>query len=751
DADPSVTNTTPGTGATGIAANTDITIEFSEPVTIAPDSFFDVFCSISGDHSGATTGGPTTYTFNPTADFLPGETCTATVQNDQVLDQDPPAQPMAVDHVWTFTITAATNTCGDPYIPIHNIQGSDLVSPIDGQTVITEGIVTANFQTLPTDLNGFFIQAIPGTEDADALTSEGVFVYNTSLSSLVGNIVRVRGTVGAYQNQTQLTSPTILSTCSTGNALPAAIALDLPDVADAAFSLEPYEGMLVTLSEPLTVQQNYYQGRFGQVTLGAGGRIPQIHNVTKYTGTDPYYQFTRMIVLDDASSAQNPDPIPYYANDNYMRAGDTITGLTGVLDQGPVNSYVNPALPYNWYRVHPTVAVTAANITRTNPRPATPPAVGGRITVASANVLNYFPTLDQTPYPAGSPYGSGNTPRGADDAAEFGRQEPKIVAELATLNADVIGLMEIESWDGAAGGIGAPQALCNAINAYLDYPGLYAPVADPTTTGYFDPSTDGDYIQVALIYKTTTVVPVGNAISSDNTIFDRSPFAAEFEELATGDQFVVVVNHFKSKGSCPTASGDPNADQGDGQGCWNLKRREQAAALLTLINTDLVALDPDVLVIGDLNSYGAEDPINDLIAGGMVNQVAGFVPEAERYGYVFDGTAGYLDHALGTPSTTAQITDVSFWHINADEPVVIDYNLEFKGAGLSPDLYESHLYRAADHDPVVIGLNLNPPVTWADDDWGGLPDGTEVTPAFPVGSGTHVIGYDAFDTIQEAI
>ncbi|HNR47440.1 MAG TPA: ExeM/NucH family extracellular endonuclease, partial [Anaerolineaceae bacterium] len=674
DADPSVTATTPATGATGVAANADIIIDFSEPVTIAPDSFFDIFCSISGDHAGATTGGPTSYTFNPTADFLPGETCTATVQNDQVLDQDPPAQPMAADYVWTFTIAAATNVCGDPYIPIHNIQGSGATSPLTG-TVTTEGIVVADYEGASPALRGFYLQSL--TADSNPATSEGIFIYNNSNNSNValGDMIRISGTVSEYRGQTQVTlaSTPVLTLCGTGS-VPTPVVVDLPDVADAAFSLEAYEGMLVTIPETLTVQQNYFQGRYGQVTLGAGGRVPQIHNVTKYTGTDPYYQFTRMIILDDASSGQNPNPISYYPNDDAMRAGDTVTGVTGIVDQGPINtSTTSLVLPYNWYRLQPTAAPT---FTRTNPRPATPPAVGGRIVVASANVLNYFPTLDQTPYPSGSPYGGSNTPRGADSAAEFARQEPKIVAELATLNADVIGLMEIESWDGAAGGIGAPQALCDALNAYIGTPGLYAPVADPIT-GSFDPSTGGDTIQVALIYKTTTVVPVGTAVSSDDPIFDRAPFAAEFEELVSGDQFVVVVNHFKSKGSCPSA-GDPNADQGDGQGCWNLKRREQAAALLTLINTNLVALDPDVLVIGDLNSYGAEDPIADLIAGGMVNQVAGFVPEAERYGYVFDGTAGYLDHALGTPSTTAQITDVSFWHINSDEPSVIDYNTEYK-------------------------------------------------------------------------
>ncbi|HQF63680.1 MAG TPA: ExeM/NucH family extracellular endonuclease, partial [Anaerolineaceae bacterium] len=761
DPAPTVVSVTPASGATGVPLNSDLTVTFSEPVNVA-DGWYTITCG-AANQTAVVTGGPTSFTLNPDTNFAGSTSCTVTLESTLINDQDTvdPDDYMAADYTWTFT----TSTCGGAYTPIHDIQGSGATSPLVGNVVTIEGLVTADLQDA-TQMSGVFVQSPTSDFDADPLTSEGIFAYGYLTPVAVGDYVRITGTVveytavgnpntaaGRHGLITELSNITT-TICSSGNPLPAPIEVSLPTGGDPAFTLESYEGMLVTFTQPLTVQQNYFQGRFGQITLGAGGRIANMHNFTKDGGS--LYEYTRMIILDDGKHAQNPGSIPYYSTDGILRAGDTVTNVTGILDQGRVNSDSYAAdTTYGWpdiyYRLQP---VTAPVFTPANPRPATPPAVGGRITVASANVLNYFPTIDKTPFPDGSPYTSyPNTPRGADNADEFTRQQNKIVAELATLNADVVGLMEIESWDGAAGGIGAPQALCNAINTYLGTPGLYAPVADPTT-GSFHPSTGGETIQVALIYKTTTVALVGTALSSDATIFNRAPFAAEFEELATGYQFVVVVNHFKSKGSCP-AAGDPNADQGDGQGCWNLKRRDQAAALLTFINTDLVALDPDVLVIGDLNSYGAEDPINDLIAGGLVNQVAGFVPEADRYGYVFDGTAGYLDHALGTPSTTAQITDVSFWHINSDEPSVIDYNTEYKtpwNATGSPDLYQPHQYKASDHDPVLVGLNLLPPqTTWADDDWAGLPDGTEVTPAFPVGSGTHTIGYDAFDTIQEAI
>jgi len=411
-------------------------------------------------------------------------------------------------------------------------------------------------------------------------------------------------------------------------------------------------------------------------------------------------------VLDDASSGQNPNPISYYLNDDYMRAGDTITGITGVLDQGPINSTVSSVLPYNWYRLQPTAPIAPANITRTNPRTATPPDVGGRLKIIGTNVLNYFPTLDMAPYRTTFPYGGSNTPRGADTAAEFTRQQDKLVAALAAENGDVYTLMEIESWDGAAGGIGAPQALANALNAYLGTPGLYAVVADPLL-GYFDPATetDSDFIQVAMLYKTTTVVPVGASISTDDLIFDRSPFAQEFEEIATGEQFVVVANHFKSKGGCPASGAD--ADQGDGQGCWNALRTEPAAALVTWLDSDPTgSRDPDFLWIGDANAFAHEDPIVTIVSGGYTDLIS--TAAGHAYTVVWDGLSGASDRALASTALVPQVTGVEPWHNNADEPAALDYNEEDKTESQRISLYDTNPYRAASHDPVLVGLRLVP-------------------------------------------
>ena len=77
----------------------------------------------------------------------------------------------------------------------------------------------------------------------------------------------------------------------------------------------------------------------------------------------------------------------------------------------------------------------------------------------------------------------------------------------------------------------------------------------------------------------------------------------------------------------------------------------------------------------------------------------------DSYSFVFDGQSGALDHALSSPGLTPQVAGVTEWHINADEPRVLDYNLE---NGRDPALFDDTTpYRASDHDPLIIGLDLD--------------------------------------------
>ena len=113
--------------------------------------------------------------------------------------------------------------------------------------------------------------------------------------------------------------------------------------------------------------------------------------------------------------------------------------------------------------------------------------------------------------------------------------------------------------------------------------------------------------------------------------------------------------------------------------------------------------DRDHLVIGDLNSYNHEDPLDALRTGGFVDQIRRFGGE-QAYGYVFDGHAGYLDHALASRSLVGQVIGAAEWHVNADEPDVLDYDTSFKPSAVDA-IYAPDQYRASDHDAALVGID----------------------------------------------
>jgi hypothetical protein len=386
--------------------------------------------------------------------------------------------------------------------------------------------------------------------------------------------------------------------------------------------------------------------------------------------------------MDDGSNVQNPLPLPpYIGAGTTLRTGDTIPSLTGAL-----------GFAFGVYEIHPTSSV---NFTRVNVRPATPPPVGGRLQVAAFNVLNYFTTIDDAG-PVCGPSGDQGC-RGADTAGEFTRQRDKIIDAIVKLDADVVGLMEIE----------------NPSDTPLDdlVSGLNAVAGANTYRAITTGAVGTDAIAVAFIYKPASVTPVARHAILDSSVDptfnddkNRPALAQTFLEKGTGSKFTVAVNHFKSKGSPCDDVADPNA--GDGQGNCNGTRTDAANALVNWLSGDPTnSRDPDFLIIGDLNSYAMEDPITAIEGAGYTDLVelhvgSGFA--AGAYSFNFFSQSGYLDHSLANPSLADQVTGATFWHTNADEPSALDYN-NFN----QPALYNDDPFRASDHDAVVIGLELH--------------------------------------------
>lgn len=579
--------------------------------------------------------------------------------------------------------------CGDPATSISVIQGTGARSSAVNQRRTVEGVVVGDYQE-PGQLGGFHLQEEAAQADGNPASSDAIFVMST-MAVNVGETVRATGWVGEGGSFT--TSGTELSDAGTTVCGPGATIaptdVNFP-VTTVAF-LERYESMLVSIDQPLTVTEVFNLGRFGEVVLSTNGRQMTPTGVVEPGAEAKALQSLNdrsRIILDDAVNTQNVDPTVYpqggLSASNTLRVGDGLDGITAVLEQR-----------FGSYRLQP---VGALAFDHDNTRPATPASVGGRLRVSAMNVLNYFTTLDTGPAICG-PNGDMDC-RGAESEFEFGRQKAKIISALIGLDGDLVGLMEIQNdfVDDTTGG--ALADLVAGLNAELG-----ADVYDYIVTG----TIGTDAIKVALIYKSDAVTPVGDYAILDSSVDPRFDDTRSRPALAQtfktrGGRFTVVVNHLKSKGSA--CAGDP--DTGDGSGNCNVTRTNAAEALVDWLATDPTnSNDPDVLVIGDLNSYAKEDPIDVFVEAGYTDLAAAFA--ADAYSYVFQGQSGYLDYALASASLLPQITGATEWHINADEPGVLDYNTNFKKPGHISTLYAPDAYRSSDHDPVLVGLRLNGP------------------------------------------
>ena len=606
-------------------------------------------------------------------------------------------------------------------VKIHSAQGSGSTPALDGQVVTVQAVVTSLFERSDV-LDGFFIQEEDVDADADPTTSEGIFVFcrfgaGCPSGLATGDLVTVTGVVGDFFDMTQLdTGSGSITIDSSGSPLPTATTINLPAASptNEAAAFEAVEGMLITVPDKLVVSEYFQLARYGQVVLTVNERPEQFTDanapsVAGYVASQADLA-TRRIILDDDNNDQNealtsptgdeqyPFPAGGLSTTNRFRGGDSITGLTGVMHW----SFAGQTGTDAW-RIRPVDGVNYS-FDADNPRPEAPDPVGGSLTVASFNVLNYFTTLDESGATCGP---SALGCRGADSAAELDRQRAKIVSALAVMDADVVGLIEIENDGGAS-----VADLVAALNASVGA-GTY----DYVDSG----SIGGDAIKVALIFKPGSVSEAGTFAvldsSVDPTFIDdknRPVLIQTFEEDATGAKFTVAVNHLKSKGSDCDDLGDPDA--GDGQANCSGIRTDASVALANYLATDPTGGGTDnVLIIGDLNAYAAEDPITALTGAGytdLVNQFEG----ANAYSFVFDGQLGYLDHALANEALAPQVTGLDIWHINADEVNLFDYNdavqdgteASFERESGAPTLFEPDPYRSSDHDPVIVGLSFTP-------------------------------------------
>jgi predicted extracellular nuclease len=579
-------------------------------------------------------------------------------------------------------------TCAAEATLISSIQGNASNSPLEGQSVIVEAIVTADLQD-SNEMSGFFIQEEDFDADADPMTSEGLFVYHSSDDVSVGDLVRIAAQADEYYSFTQINNVQDLVICSSNNALPTAATLSLPTTAIDFF--EAVEGMRVQFNESLTVNEVYNLGRYGEFLASNGRRSIPTDVAAPGPDSDAIAAQNALnsLIVEDGIRSQNPEPVifPMPGLDAYntLRVGAGISNLQGVMNYA-----------YGTYKLIPTSAPTFDNA---NPREDSPQIVeDSDLRLASFNVLNFF---------NGDGIGGGfPTDRGADTAFELERQTAKLVAAITALDADIVGLMELEN-DGFDD-LSAISELTAAINNQLTADQQYDYVSLDTN------SIGDDAIAVGMIYRPERVTLLGQAavLDSSNSPLDeqgeplfvdslnRPALAQSFQHIDSGEILTVAVNHLKSKGS---SNCDTNGDCDVGQGAYNIARTNAAEALaIWLAGSPTGVVDSDTVIMGDLNAYSKEDPITKLMENGY-----SLIKSEGGYSYVFSGETGSLDHVLASTSLVGKVLNVQDWHINTDEPRVLDYNTEFKSETQVQSLFAANPFRSSDHDPVIIDFQFN--------------------------------------------
>ena len=590
------------------------------------------------------------------------------------------------------TITAPAALAAEVTTTIADVQGTSASSTMVGDTVTVEGVVTADYRGA-SGYRGIVIQTpgSGGASDATPGASDGIFLYlnNANPPVAIGDKVTATGPVDERFGQTQLGAG---STPASVELVTAAADLDPADLVHASAldasvvgaDREPLESMLVAPTGDYLVSSSHQLYNFGTLWLS-----PEELAVKSTETTDAGADATAIaaanrasrILLDDGYSIQvsngsHPGDQPYFSADTVVRNGDTV--------QFPANPYV---LSYGFddWRLQPTIAINDASpaeylptFESTNPREESAPVVGGDFKVSAFNVYNYFTTLTSEDSDA----------RGADTAEEFAIQQSKIVAAINSLDADVVGLMEIENSIKLGGDLDeALIDLVGALNAAAGA-GTWDYVRTPAA---LDDAAITDFITNAIIFKPAAATAVGDSFTAvDESVWDiaREPIAQTFE--SNGELVTVIANHFKSKGGSGT-------EPSDGQGFFNAERVEQANAVKDLVDSISAdeAKSDQVVLVGDFNAYSEEDPIQVFTSAGYVDTLAAMTDD--QYTYTFDGELGSLDHIIVSPSLADHVTDAAVWNINSPE---------WSDRGYAYPAAESGtVFRSSDHDPISIGLS----------------------------------------------
>jgi predicted extracellular nuclease len=676
DAAPSVTSSSPASGATGVGVGSNVSITFSEPVNVAGD-WFSISCTTSGEHTATVSGGPQTYTLDPTTDFASSENCTVTVLASGVTDTDTsdPPDNMAADHAFMFTTEASV-----PLTEIAAVQGTSHLSPLAGQVVKVEGVVIAE--------RGSNVWIQDPTPDTSPATSEALLVFGSSVASAVavGDHVHVTGTVtefrggctpscdpgsSAFDNLTvtELASPSLGVTVlpDSPQPLPAATVIGMggrvppgeiidndstgnvetsgvfDPAQDGIDFYETLESMLVQVNNPVVVGPR--ANTFGEIfVLADDGAQASVRTTRGGIVIRPSDFNPERIMLDDLFL-----PMPAVdVRDHFT------SSAVGVMTYDFANF---------------KIAVTSALVPVDGglAREVTAPVVGTPMSVATFNVENLDPS----------------------DVATIPRLASIVVNNLRS--PDLIGIEEMQDNTGATNdGTTAAnlswQAFIDAIVAaggpVYDYRQI-----DPENNA--DGGQPGGNIRVGFLFRTDRPIQFMDRGAGDATtpteVFrqggsarlthspgrvdpldpaweaTRKPLAGEFKWR--GRSFIAIVNHFSSKGGDDPLFGRHQPPVRSSE----VARHQQAASVNEFVD-DILAADrrANVIVLGDINDFEFSETTQILTQGGVLTSLMETLPQPERYSYVFEGNSQVLDQILFSDNLLRTLVRYDVVHVNAE-------------------------------------------------------------------------------------
>jgi len=547
--------------------------------------------------------------------------------------------------------TAAESLCRAQATSISTLQGDGYSSPLAGSESTVRGVVTHVAEG-----DGFYIEG-PG-EYQPSSSSKAMFVADEALSQAVrkGQQLALRGRVselGAAKDKlTSLVDLTGHEICAGDQELP----LTRARLPLNAARREALEGMRVVLEQQLKLTDVYNLFR-GELTLSSN-EVLRVPTEIRPPGS----------AAEKAASENRAHSIAAVLPPSQFQTlpvGTVVTGIRGVMGHDGKQQQLLLDSPLVGERP---------------PADTLGPPAGGAVRIVSFNLLNFF---------NGDGKGSGfPTERGAATLEEFHSQRERTKAAITKMQPDLLAVQELEN-DGF-GAHGAARALLDLLNETGH--GDWA-VVDPGIG-----KIGGDVITVGLFYRQDVLERTGSAHVLDGPEFkrlSRRPLAQMFRHLSSGKLVLVAVNHLKSKGRCPEEG--ENADQNDGQGCWNAARLAAVKAQLPWLEKLAEEKGTEhIIILGDMNAWRNEDPIRGFTRAGyldLVEQTSGL----PQHSFLYWGQTGTLDYAFVSVALGEYTRRAEIWNVNARWP----RNMEPPQPWL----------RASDHDPVIVDFDFTQSAT----------------------------------------